>query len=278
MTGHSDQDGKLLPQPGLGLDPRLGIGGNSPPPEFSIDNHVAGLAARLNADHFAMMNEKVGPIAQRANDAPQAFANDEDLANAADIVTDARAARAELDGLRKKEKEPFKLGVETVDDFFRDPIKRLDRIVTVFEDRATVYTREKRRKAEAAAQAERDRLAREADEARQKAAVAAEFGDEAEANEHSEAAAQAEARIEEAAPQTAPEPVRGTTGGSARSRAEWTFEIEDFAKLDLNALRDFIAPEAVEKALKAYVKLRKATAKVEGVRFFEEEKASLRRR
>ncbi|WP_244396161.1 hypothetical protein [Afipia carboxidovorans] len=263
-------------------DPRLGIGGNNPPAEFSLEDLVTALPATLAEAFAKRIADEVEPIANRANEAPERFASDEDLAAATEIVNDAQAAWNEFEKLRKNQKDPFKRGGEEVDDFFRPPLQRLTRIKDAFAKRATDYNREKRRKAEEAARVERERLEREAEEARKKAAEAAEFGDQDEAIEHLQTAATVETKIEEvaSAPAIPAEDmtVRGASGGTARSRTEWAFEIEDFSKIDLNALRDFIAPEAVDKALKAYVKLRKNTAKIEGVRFFEDEKATFRRR
>lgn len=263
-------------------DPRLSIGGNNPPAEFSLTDTVNALPDTLAKAFAERLAGIIDPIAQRANGAPEVFTSDEDMAGATDIVNDAQAAWSDFDKLRKEQKDPFKRGGELVDDYFRTPLQRLARIKEVFTKRATDYTREKRRKADEAARLERERLEREAEEARKKAAEAAEFGDHDEAIEHLQQAATVETKIEEKAATPAigadDMTVRGASGGAARSRTEWTFEIEDFSKIDLNALRDFIAPEAVDKALKAYTKMRKGTAKVEGVRFFEDEKATFRRR
>jgi len=259
-------------------DHRLGIGGNSPPPEFSLAILVEALPGRLASDHEAALAASIGPIAERANAAPEAFATDEDLAAATDIVNDASQAWAEFDALRKREKDPFKTGGETVDDFFRPHLQRLTRIKEVFTDRATKYTRAKRLKAEAEARAERERLERERREAEEQAAIAAEFGDDMSATALQQAAIAAEQRIADVETPATPATVRGVSGGSARAKTEWTFEIEDFSKVDLNALRAFIAPEAIEKALKQMAKTQKHLAKVTGVRFFEDDKAQFSRR
>lgn len=258
-------------------DPRLAIGANNPPPEFALALYVDGLPARLAADHSAPLADKIDAIAKRANDMPTEFATDDDLAKATDIVNDAADAWDEFDASRKVEKEPYKRGADAVDDFYREPLLRLKRIKDAFTDRATKYNREKKRKADAAADAERKRLADIAEANRIAAEVAKEFDDDEEAETRTQIAETVEARIEDIAP-VVTEPVRGSGGGSARAKAEWTFEIEDIAKVDLNALRNFIAPDAVEKALKALVKIQKGNAKVEGVRFFEDDKTTFRRR
>lgn len=258
-------------------DTRHGIGGNSPPPEFSLSLLIDGLQDRLTADHAEAIAGKIGPIAERANAMPVEFTSDDDLAKATDIANDAADAWDALDAQRKAEKDPFKRGGEIVDDFHREPLARLKRIKDAFVDRATKYTREKKRKADAAAQAERDRLARITEENRIAAEAAAAFGDDDEAQKRTQIAETVEARVDDVAPEVT-EPVRGSSGGTAGTKKEWTFEIEDFAKVDLNAIRAFVSPDAVEKALAKMAKQQKHLAKVEGVRFFEDEKVSFRRR
>lgn len=258
-------------------DARHGIGGNSPPPEFWLSLLIDSLPDRLAADHAAAIAAKIAPIAERANAMPVDFTTDDDLAKATDIANDAADAWDALDAQRKAEKELFKRGGEIVDDFHRDPLARLKRIKDAFIDRATKYTREKKRKAEADAQAERDRLARIAEENRIAAEAAAAFGDDDEAKKRTQIAETVEARVEDVAPEKT-EPVRASGGGTAGTKKEWTFEIEDFQKVDLNAIRAFVAPDAIEKALAKMAKQQKHLAKVEGVRFFEDEKASFRRR
>lgn len=258
-------------------DARRNIGGNNPPPEFSLSLLIDGLPDQLAAEFGEAIAAKIEPIAERANAMPVEFTSDEDLAKATDIANDAADAWDALDDQRKIKKDPFNRGSEIVDDFHREPLARLKRIKDAMVDRATKLTREKKRKADAAAQAERDRLARIAEENRIAAEAAAAFGDDDEAQKRTQIAETVEARGEDVAPEVT-EPVRGSSGGMAGTKKEWTFAIEDHQALDLNALRDFIAPDAIEKALKAYVKLRKSTASIKGVRFFEDEKASFRRR
>ena len=259
-------------------DPRLAIGGNNPPEDFHLQANIDGLPARLEAEYGSRMALIIDAIAERANKAPTVFATDEDFASAGDIIGAARDAFDEFDGKRKVAKEPYKTGVDLVDGYFREPLKRLSRIADAFTERGTLYVKDKARKAEAAAKAERERLARIAEENRKAAQAAAEFDDNhEEAATRTQIAETIEARIEDiAAPK--PEPVRGSEGSSASGKKEWTFEILDAAKVDLNALRNFIAPDAIDKALKAHVKIQKQNAKVDGVRFFEEDKASFRRR
>lgn len=258
-------------------DTRHSIGGNNPPPEFSLSLLIDGLPDRLAADYANAIAAKIDPIAKRANKMPIDFTTDDDLAKATDIVNDAADAWDALDGQRKIEKDPFKRGGEIVDDFHREPLARLKRIKDALTDRATKYNREKRRKQEAEAQAERDRLAKIAEENRLAAEAAAAFGDEDEAEKRKQIAETVEARVEDVAPEKT-EAVRGSSGGTAGTKKEWTFEIEDFEKVDLNAIRAFVAPDAIEKALAKMARQQKHLAKVAGVRFFEDEKASFRRR
>lgn len=258
-------------------DARHSIGGNNPPPEFSLSLLIDGLPDQLAAEFSEAIAAKIGPIAERANAMPVEFTSDDDLAKATDIANDAADAWDALDAQRKAKKDPFKRGGEIVDDFHREPLTRLKRIKDAFVDRATKYTREKKRKVDAAAQAERDRLARIAEENRIAAEAAAAFGDDDEAEKRTQIAETVEVRAEDVAPEVT-EPVRGSSGGTAGTRKDWTFEILDFEKVDLNAIRPFVSPDAIEKALAKMAKQQKHLAKVEGVRFFEDERAAFRRR
>ncbi|WP_424627568.1 hypothetical protein [Bradyrhizobium sp. SYSU BS000235] len=272
-----DRSDPHAPVDHMASDPRLGVGGNNPPPDFSLKDLVDGLAARLDGDHTADMTAEIEAIAKRANDEPTEFATDEDLAKATDIVNDAVTAFDKYDGIRKDEKDQYLKGGKIVDDYFRSPLQRLTRIKETFTDRATKYRRDQKRKADAEAAAERDRLAKIAEENRIAAETAAAFGDEGEASARTDIAESLEARMEDVTPTTV-ETIRGSSGGSARGRTEWTYEILDFQKVDLNAIRAFIAPDAIEKALKQMAKTQKHLAKVEGVRFFEDDKVQFTRR
>jgi len=246
------------------------IGHNAPPPELSPGEKALAAQAELLA--------RVEPIAERANKLPKAINSEEDLETITPVVVDAKSLSSDIEKARKAEKEPYLEGGRAVDGAFNPIKERVDRIVKVFEGLASDF---QRRKIEA------QRIA-DAEEARKAEARAAKLREEADAAKRPETAQRrhdladaAEADAERAAGLAA----RGnaeiakvkTTGGTASARGVWTFAIEDFDKVDLNAIRPFIPREAIEQGLRAYVKIQKGAAKLEGVRFFEDVKASFRR-
>jgi len=151
--------------------------------------------------------------------------------------------------------------------------------------RLTIYERKVADEERKRREAEEDR-ARE--EARAAAAAAAELEkalrdakslDDAIAAQ--EAAKEAQAKADEAAKAASAKAadmatVRGTYGSSSSLRTTWTATIEDVTKIDVNALRDFLGTDAIQKALNAYVKLHKDTRPLAGVRFHEVTSAVVR--
>lgn len=69
---------------------------------------------------------------------------------------------------------------------------------------------------------------------------------------------------------------RGDMGSSSSLRTVWVARIENFDDMDLNKIRDFIATDAIQKALNAYVKLHKDKKPLAGVQFAEETAAVVR--
>lgn len=85
-------------------------------------------------------------------------------------------------------------------------------------------------------------------------------------------AARAQEAADKAAREAAAKPaelaiVRGGYGSGSSLRTTWTATIEDLATVDLNAIREFIAEEAVQKALNAMVKIHHDRKPVKGVKF-----------
>lgn len=248
---------------------RLGIGGNNPP-EIT-------LADQLREKHAPAL-AKLDTLAERANKAPKEITSDEDVAALSDIAADARDERKTLDAIRTAEKDPFLKGGREVDGFFRDPIERATRIETVLTQRVTDYRREQKRKADEA-RAKHEREEREAaEEARRQAEKAMKSGRTEDAMaaledaQHSEETAQT---IAEAEP-IKPELVRTAAGVTAGTKTEWKFEIVDFEAIPLNTLRHLIKRDAIDAALRQFVK--NGNREIAGVRIFEDIKADIRRR
>jgi hypothetical protein len=215
---------------------------------------------------------KITPIAERANAAPATIASDDDLAVWAKVGVDASKLWKQLDAARLNEKRPV---TKAVDDFFEE-IARLSRIATVANQKATDWQRKKAAKARAEQEAEAQRLRDEAERKR----LEAEF----ESDGSSASVTTGEAAALEIQATTATQPqsaadltrVRTADGITATTRTTWEFEIVDYAKVDLNALRLFIKRDAVETAIRKIVATQKGDTKIEGVRVFEKETAQFR--
>jgi hypothetical protein len=244
------------------------IGHNNPPSVLDM------LKTSLTEVYSAQIDE-AGPIATRANDAPDVIASDDDLAIWARIGVDASRLFKVLDTARLNEKRPV---VAAVDEFFEAATTRLNRISSGATQRATKWNQKKIADARAKAAAEAERLRVEAVAQREAARIAAEFDDVDQAVEAAGAAAAVEAQIAAAPVETAADLTRVRTddGITATTRTDWKFEIADFSKVDLNAIRAFIDPKAISVAVGKIVKIQKGATKIDGVRVFTEETAQFR--
>ncbi|MGY3588022.1 hypothetical protein [Bradyrhizobium sp. USDA 4350] len=242
------------------------IGHNRPPtPVDLLKTHLQ--------ETYSEEIAKAEPLAVRANAAVEVIASDADLAVWAEIGRDAAKLSKALDEARLTEKRPI---VEAVDSFFKTSLDRVNRISAAAVARATAWNKKKaqieRERQEAAAQRLRDEA-----EARR---IAAEF----ETDETAATAAATDAKLIEmqaeaaAAPKTTADLTRVTTdsGVMTTTAKTWDFEIVDPAKIDLNAIRLFIDPKAIETAIRKIVRSQKGATKIEGVRVFEKETAQFR--
>ena len=250
-------------------DPRLGIGGNKPP--------AVTIADRLK-ETYAKQFAEVDEIAELANGAPKEIENAEQAAAVADIAASAGSGRKALDEARKVEKDPFLQGGRDVDNTFRDPIDRLDRIDKALMQRVTAFNR-KVAEAERQAREQLEREQREAAAAAQRSAeeamkagrtddAMAELQDATFATERADEIAQAPAIHDAPRIQTA-------SGLTVGSRTEWTFEITDYDAIPLDKLRALIRRDAIEAALRQFVK--NGNRELQGVKIFEDMKATRRR-
>lgn len=242
-----------------------GLGHNQPP--------EVPLADRLKEEHAEAL-AMVDAIAAKATAAPTEIETEDQKAALTDIAAEAAKHRKVVDGTRIAVKAPFKKAVDDIDGFFRGPIDRLERIDKALMQRVTAFDRAKvAREREAARRKEEE--ARKAEEAArqeaQQAATAGRLDDAMAALEDAADAGAAARSVATAAPNTA-DSTRVTTAGGvvASAQTEWTFEVTDRTAVDLNALRDFIAPDDVDAALKRFVKINKGTRQIAGVRIFED--------
>jgi hypothetical protein len=245
--------------------------GHNRPPEPTLPERLAETYAAALTDLDA--------LAATANKLPKEATTDEERDACAEGAADAATQRRALDAARIAEKAPFLKGEREVDGFFRDPLARADRIEKALTQRVTIYNRaKKKREDDARAESERQareeaaekqRLAEEAMAAGRTEDAMADLADAAKASDVADDIAQA--------PPIEPEPVRTATGVTITPATKWTFEITDLAKVDLEALRPFIKPDAIEAAIRAFVRINKGGRQITGVRIFEDDTAKIRR-
>jgi hypothetical protein len=247
------------------VNERAVVGDNKPP-----------LEEQLAVTHAALVG-RVEPIALRANKLPKKITTEADLELITPVVVDAKALSKELEAARALEKDPhFKAG-KTVDAFFKVSKDRLDRIATVFEQVAAQFQRDKMEAERIAGIEEQRRADAEAERLRKKAEAAVKPETK---QKHLDAADRAEGASDRAAAGIAQSDKAigtvATSAGKVSGKKFWNFAIEDFDKVDLNAIRDFVDRAAIEKAIKAKIGIQKGNTKIDGVRVFEDVKASIR--
>lgn len=245
------------------------LGHNNPPQPT--------LAERLTEISGPLLTE-LEALADLANKAPKEVTTEQDVVGVTKIAADAGALRKTLDATRSREKGPFLQAERDVDNHFRQPIERADKIDKALMARVTAFRR-KQAVDIAAAKAEAERKVREAAEAaRSEAAAAAQAGRTEDALAALEEAVHADDRADDIAqaPQVyQPQKLQHESGLTAGVATEWKFEIVDYDAIPLDKLRQLINRDAVEAALRQFVK--NGNRELPGVRIYEDVKATRRR-
>lgn len=242
----------------------IGIGHNNAPLKELLQDVYRG----LRGDVASLLDDLI------AVDGP--ITSDDANAQAADFIKAATALAKRSEDAREQEKKPFLDAGRDVDAFFKELS------APVLTAKASVYKHvtaylDAKVKAERAAQAEAERVARE--EAARKLAEAEAQKDTAKADAALDAAVRLEGYADQAAKVVAMRPselakTTTTSGVTTTLKTEWAFEIEDAKRIPLDALRPYLDLAAIEKAIRAAVKM--GTRELPGVRIFEQSKAVVR--
>lgn len=235
------------------------------------------LRERLAEEHAA--------ITKRANELLDALTrlpevrDDEAAGKVSDYIKLVAACHKEAEGRRVSAKEPFLQSGRAIDGWFKQITDALAGAKTEASRPLTRYLTEKeavrRREAEEQARLAREESERKAREAaileQQGAKVAA-----AAALDTAVASADEAAKLSQAAAAKPAEfaRTRGDYGSVATLRQRWVGEITDRAALDLEALRPYIAPEALEKAINLAIKA--GVRELRGARIFQQADAAIR--
>ena len=234
-----------------------GVGHNLPPAE-----NAEILRAEFAERHGALVRRR-DDLLQAVDRVPATVDDDQTAGNVGDFIKQLDAGRKAAEGARVAEKEPFLEGGRTVDGWFKKITEPLIDAKKDIEARLNIYLRAKA-DAERKAREEAERLAREkaaeaaAEAARkeQEAKDAKGLDDAVAAEDAAKAAAEAAAEAQQEADAKPAElsRTRGDYGSVASLRARWTFKDLDRATLDLQALRQHLSTDALEKAVRSYIK------------------------
>lgn len=233
------------------------------------------LRQNLEEKHLAMLSRRDELLAA-VERAPQ-IVNDEDTAKrVADFVKQIAAAHKNAETTRVSEKEPHLAAGRVVDGWFKSITDPLAKAKAEIERRLTIYQRAKA-EAERRAREEAERLAREAARKAAEEAAAREAAMKTEADVQSaiaaadaaEQAAKDALAAQQAAAAKAAElsRTRGEFGAVASLRTFWDFCDLDRDKIDLEALRPYLATADIEKAVRGAIKA--GARSIRGVTIFE---------
>lgn len=251
-----------------------------------MGHNLGDPAVALQSD----LAERYGATMTRAQDlldaamrVPDVIGDDETAGKVGDFIKQVMACMKNAEAARVKEKEPHLASGRTVDAWFKKITDQLDGTKRGIEKRLTVWLREKEA-AERAAREEAARIEREAAEAARREAMAAEQAikdaasmDEAIAAEERRKKAQADA--DKAAREAEAKAAelsrnRGDMGSVSSLRTFWDFADLDRMTLALEPLRSHLPADALEKAVRSYIKA--GGRELRGVRIFQNTTAAVR--
>lgn len=241
---------------------RAGPGHNNPPPDVEL------LSEKLVTSHKDLLARRQA-LLEAVQRIPVECVHDQQAQDLTSFANQLQACAKSLEGERQKEKKYYDDMASVVHGFFRTRIEPLENAVSKvkrllldykikLDTIATKAREDQRKKDEAAALAtkqEADRLAAQAatlEQAGMKDAAEKAFA-QAEEVEKQAIQQQAAATVPLAPAKTV---LRGSVGGSASSAGSWKVRITDIEKLDILALAPFIDREALEKAARAWMKLK----------------------
>lgn len=250
---------------------------NAPAKTSAIgDNRPPLITADQLAKDFAHVEKAITKREAEAAKVPPVIEDDEDLELLTATVPKLRGAAKRCNELRDQTKRPHLDAGRVIDTWFKALEKRMTDLQAALEKRGKLYLDKKRAAEAARRRAEEAKQREEAERLQQEAARAAAAGQADQAAIAAAAAAEAESHAErESVPVRAADLARTTTtAGTATLGEVWCFEIADFDKIDLNALRPYLKRDDIEKAIRAFV--RAGRRELAGVRIYQDTRAQFR--
>lgn len=212
---------------------------NNPPSDIEI------LEDSLTLRHVSLMRaaDEHGKLATKI---PTQFTDQLEADFVADFIKEIAVLQKSLKAAHKDEKEPFLRQGQLVDSFFNDYIRKLDENIATAKIPLTAWLKKK---------ADEEQVRRDAEAAvlRQNAAIIATSAAPAQVVE---AAVQSAALANRAA--SVPVETMAAAGGKyskAGLKKEWVGAVTNLAEVDLEKLRAYLKPEALQVALNAFVKM-----------------------
>jgi len=251
-------------------------GHNNPPSNAEM------ITSKLSEDYAILLNRKT-ELLEGFERTPETVEDKETCGKMIDFVKQLKLAAKKTDQCRDDEKRPHLEAGNTIQAWFKgnqnqllDAVKELEGRITVYQRKVADEERKRREEQERIAreeQAKADRLAKEAEEAMQSdeglenAIAAEEFAQEAQ-----KVAESANNAVN--ANSTSMSRQHSESGASASLSTFWDCKITDMAIIDLNALRNHINPDVIERAVKASVKA--GVRIINGVKIFENTQSTVR--
>lgn len=267
------------------------IGHNKPPDDIAI------LLDRIERSAEAITkrrDELIGSFGR----APAVIETEDQAAKVADLVSMISKCAKSAEAMRENEKAPFLSGGSAVDSFFhknfhvkgaKTATAPLDIAKSALEKRLTDYQRAKADEERKAREAEAQRQREEAEKAKREAEEAAKAMQTDEDLQKAIAAEndakQAQADVVQADRAAGAKPaelsrVRGDFGALSSLHTWWDHDSLDRDKIDLEALRPYLAIADIEKAVRGYIKANFTTDKpgeqITGVRIFQNSESRVR--
>ena len=238
--------------------------------------HNTGPLKDMLAASYSDLIKEIDEACAAAERAPAIIESDEVSGRVADLVSDLRKLKKLAEDGHDAEKKPFLTAGRDVDDFFRAPVAGPDTAIKALLAKQTVWLDTKDRAIRAAAEAEEAAARERADTQLRAAERAQDSGDFDGAEKLLTNAAIADSVAETASLTQAAKATDLTRtysrGGSVTSLSRvWTFTVENRGQIDLEAIRPYLAPADVDKAIRAFVKAGKR--ELRGVKIFEQPKA-----
>lgn len=240
------------------------------------------LRLRLQEDHADLI-ARVQALSEAASRVPATIDSDELCGKASDFIKQMRAAAKAADNARVKEKAPYLEAGKVVDAFFKQLAEKVDLAAKPIVARAEDYMKakaaeERRRREEEARRVEEER--RLAEERARTAAETMQTDQDLDVAVEAETVAAQLVAEEEARRKDAEAKVtdlartRGDYGGVATLATRWTFKDLNRHAIDLEALRQYLPQDAIEKAVRAAI--RAGVRDLRGVTIFQDETAVIR--